>query len=906
MPLRDHHRPDVQPSGARRDRRVSELVDHIQAHGLLLRDRASLLADPRRTLLLEQLSYMQPQSLRTGYVVYAMPHRNWYRVHVDGITTPIPCTALSFDNYGPLGPRPGHVIAPNNAVLVWLPSGRAYGIIIGSWPLPRTAAKLAPSDWIVQGSMAGRLREDAYRQPEKILSAAGGIIDFAARGPLDATSMEWSRITDLGLGIGIDPFMVWMRVNEMCGIWFNWFDGYTRLAGQNMDIVSCPLEIILRDDEGENRHIEYGSVYPWEAMGMYAPGQTVHAEYTAEDVLYRLPRGAFDLPEGKEDLQSIARYQEHGGYLGQGRHRWVVVPALDTGTRRYADDPAQKPDFGVFEEAIALDGTWAVRSAKQIFITKHCLIPVPKEMRKPEDQKTGDDARKDNYRFSGEFGSGEEHAIGDVKVKGEQAHLLRTAAVLDILAYNYNWKPLHPFHYHKEDYKVPQETDLRNKPGAPSRVQDFLDFGELRSRTCMSAPSPYRVKVDRRYGDVEYFQRQAGIALLPDGGVVIFDGYGATITMTGGNIRFDCPGDVQIMPGRSAVVLGGDDIILRARNSLDATADRRDVTIKAERNLRMLGGNSSQGGVLIESKQPFAAEYKDNVGEDIVSGGIVLKSPKGAVVSLAREIYLRTGGGDVERGRLVLDAAAGNSDLILKGSTVDIFSDNAVHLWLGPHDDSSDVEATYNFTTSGAVLSGYVTVGGGMLINGAILQKGAMINTQGYMAVTGWPMVVPADGEDVNRSLTEGLNIIEQMKTAGAEMHEGIFSSDLYTDSRPGHEATIEHIAFSLRDDGGSQYGTSDFVLLESRWQQMARLGLAGGGTSWGDEGVIVYQGRKQMPYPSKAKWQDTPTLRRHARYVLFDAASGCDADRPGNYVDAEIAALEEAIPQNDYTVIET
>ena len=905
------HRSGAGHAHGGHDNRLRDLTDFSNSSDLVGQSQKALGFDPFRAMGLERLSHIAShRPLFAGHIVYSLPYQNWYRVQLDGTGGTIGCTMGTDSNCCPMGPRTNGTVGADNGVIVWIPPGRLYGIILATYPVPQHDSRLPVSDCTQQGSMAGMKREDAYDSPHKLLYRQGGLHDFSADRTVDSTTNEWGKVSELGMGLGIDPFMTWMKASEFCGVWFHYWDNYTRLAGQNMDIVSYPMEIILRDDEGENRHIEYGNTYPWESVGLYTHGEPMHNEFDDHDVQWKLPKGKYDLADGEEDLQSINRYQEHGGYLGQGRHRWVMIPAKDDGKRFYKDDPKGQPDMGVFEEMIALDGTWSVRSAKQVFIGKQCLIPVAKEMRLPEDQKTGDDARQDNYKFSGEFGGGDEHKVKDIEVSGDQQHLRQAAGILDTLAYNYNWKPLHPFHYHKQDYKVPEESDIQGKSGAPERAQDHLDFDELASKAFMEYPTARQVKVDSRYGQVDYFQRQAGIALLPDGGICLFDGYGARITLSAGHIRFDCPGDIQLFAGRTLAALGGDDIDIRARNSLDLTAGKKDVTIKAEHNLRMLGGNEEQGGVLIESKKPFQADYDNKTGEDIVSGGIVLKAGQGSIVHWAQEIYLRTGGAGsgMGNGRIVLDASRGQDEILIQGNNVDVYSQQATNIWVGPYDTTDEVKATYNFTLTGAVLDKDLIVHGQTFLLSDAWQNGTMTSKNAYVTIRGTKEVIPSPltAGNFGALMSAKEHVVENEQTLGQTEHKKQFPDGYYKDKQPGDDKTILQAEFSLRDDDGKQYGTDgDFKLLESRWQQMVRLGLGSGGRDWSDELTVHYQDREQLPWPSKKQWVDQPTLLQYQHHNMFDDDNGYDRDRPGPYEDPKLAEWNPATPASGFKVIE-
>ena len=611
-------------------------------------------------------------------------------------------------------------------------------------------------------------------------------------------------------------------------------------------------------------------------------------------------KSTFDEKEGEEGYQAFHRYREYGGYLGQGRLRMVVAPGREEGKQLYTDDPKENPDYGLFREAIGLDGTYLLQSARQLFISKRVLIPVPKQLKLPEDP-TGDSKEEDNYKFSGEFGSGEEHVISTVAPsEGENRHIMQMAAILDVMAYEHNWRPLHAFHYHVLDYGVPEESDYTK---GPTRVLENLDFGSLSSQTYMAPPEPKKIKIDSRYGEVDYFEREAGIALLPDGGILIYDGYGSEIAMVGGSIRMSCPGDVQLTPGRQLVALSGNDLILRAHESVDITAGNKDLRLKAEKNLHMLGGNDGSGGVLIESKaRSRNFDFDNKIGEDVSMSGITLKC-KGPITQLAGEIYLRTGKGDLNNGKIVIDSGRGSSGVEIFGSTINNYASSTVAFYLGPQDTNSNVSTPYYFSRNAAYIGATTQIKGTTAIDGSLVVDGS-VAARAFGGVIN-PFVGKLDAAVLQKASNQVQKTDADLKKAGKKLHEAIFTKDLYKTKQPGDNATIEKIAFSLRDDNEqAQYNSQTFTLAESRWQTMVRLGLATGGSNW-SEPTVSYQGNDQLPWPGKKKWEDEDTLLQLEELTLFDASNGVDKDRTDDaYQDPQLAGETGDTPANAYKII--
>jgi len=894
------------------DKRIVDLVDGLEETLARLDPNLSFAADPLRAAFGGLLDFNTNNPVQFGRVVYSVPYCNTYRVQLDRLSGDRWCCAAADGSLLPIGVRSSTVIPPNSRVMVWIPPGINWGIILGTVPAQMYDPNLAVPEWVQQGSGTGINRESCYTFPFKNLFREGGIMDFSNGRPLDGTSLDWGRFAETGIGIHIDPFQAFLRVNEACGLFLNYFDSYMRLAGVNLDIQSAVHELNVREDSGENRLFKGVAVYPWEALGLFKNGEEPWEEKDDKDVQFKKHYGKVDLKDGDEEQQSYYRYQEYGGYLGQGFRRLLISPADKSGKQLYSDTPdSAGPDFGVFEEGLGLDGSYWVRSAKGIYISKRCLIPVPKEIRLPEDQKEGDDKDKDNYKFSGTFGGGDEHKVGDIEIEAEEdeKHLLQAAGLFDVLAYHMNWKGLHPFHYHGEDYKTPEES--APVEGGPTATQENIDFSKLQDDMYLGYPEPKMVKIDERYGEVEYFEREAGIAVLPDGSLVLYDGYGSQITMTGGVIRLDTPGDVQLMPGRNILLMGGDDIVLRSKNSVDISAGDKDVRIKAERNMQLLAGNSGEGGMLLESKASRTVyDFDNKVGEDVVSSGITLKAAKSTVAAWAGDIYLRTGkeGDPLNTGEIVLDASKGDADVILKGQKVEEYVNVGHEIFIGPQDENSNVNNSFVFDLGGALIPVQLRVTGPIINTSGISTQGS-VNSLGSFNSNSNPDVLPLGpaAAIVAAQISQARSSQEQANTTGTQEHTGLFTDGLYQDGQPGNDKTIEQASFSYRDDDEqAQYNTQNFKLAESRWQQMVRLNLGTGGVEW-EEPKVEYQARQQLPWPGKKKWEDEDTLLQLGELSMYDTSNGYSKDRGddgGPYLEPKLGELERIAPKTGFKVL--
>jgi hypothetical protein len=636
----------------RQDRRAIELerqvVNEMPGRKAQLRSTA----DPYSSVSSHKIDLAREPFCVYGRIVDYVPFAHYYRVQLDrggGVVQATPILQASHE-FATVRELNTYTVG-TGVWVIWHPHMQ-NALILGSAPDFGHDARHGHSDWVSQGSRVGLNVDDVFKFPFQ-LALAGGVIDWSAGRPIDALhGGDWGAAAYTGLSFFLDPFMVYMRVDEETGVWGFYDDQLLRVAGHNLQMRSAGHDRTDHDDEEEFNSIQAYTPYLWEARGGFSRKDTRKAsdgssklwrEVAAINVQQGTPHYSY-LEPAIDNQQAMHRYRQFLGYLGQGRKTTLFLPCppvkhasvdqitTDNATGEYdeyqfstnvlaVDDRVKFP--GVYEENVGLDGSLATRSAKSIILSKRLLIPEPKRVKEDPDL-AGD--RHTNYKANGVYGTGEAHKIGDIAYPiGTHQNLTQAAAFLDVYAHAFNWKGVHPFEYHGKDWYMPEESEY---PYADEMGRGNPPFGALRSGHYLLAPVPVALKVDDRYGQVAYFPNDSYIALLDDGGIVIGDGYGSEIRMTGGNIYRTAPGDLYDLSGKNTVCWAGHDWIARANFSAELDANKCNVRIKADNKVMIYGGNQTCGGVLIESKAPgIAFETVTNpfaapVGEISQSGGL--------------------------------------------------------------------------------------------------------------------------------------------------------------------------------------------------------------------------------------------------------------------------------------------
>jgi hypothetical protein len=402
--------------------------------------------------------------------------------------------------------------------------------------------------------------------------------------------------------------------------------------------------------------------------------------------------------------------------------------------------------------------------------------------------------------------------------------------------------------------------------------------------------------------------------------VVIRDGSGCEFKMSGGRITLSAPGDVWLQPGRNLNVYAGDDIVLKAKQSIDITATDKDVRVKAENNLEMLAANSGTGRMLLENRATSSA-HPDEVktGEDIQGTGIILRARQSQIITMARDIFIRTGGSQnsrsISQGNIYIDAARGQQDIVC---TSRFFTRELAQGAIDSFPVDGDKQTVNFYGPTNTQLMTALQLKGGLIIteadNGSkgILVEGQINVVNGHVATTDTATRTTAEadfgrlGALKEKSLADSQKVLEEVRTnmqnsAENETEATQFRTDnLYTElNQPGSDAFQEATEFSLRT--AQQMRTTNFKLIENYWQQLARAAGEPPGT-W-TEKVVEYQSQEMLPHPGREAWRDQPTWQ--TQLPTFNLDTGREQNRVRNiYEEGTIEPFQAVIPDGNYPVI--
>lgn len=820
--------------------------------------------------------------MRAGRVVDYVSYANAYKVQVEYNhtvwTTPMVQTSLQA-----AGARQLNTYAVGSWVLVCWSPFTSHAWLLGCLPDFMTDATRSLSDTIVQAGCSGQ-RADAAHYYHTDLDPFG-VIDWSAGRPRDSTSAgEWGAINEHGMRVFLDGYMAALAADECTGVWAFYRDQMLRVAGHNFQLRTSLRERDDVDDQDELSSYQSLSPYSWERMGTFFRGPAVVREENPEASADTYAK----LEPAYDDQQPFGRLIEFEGYLGQLRKTMVLLPPEvapeDTAYDTVLHYGEQRDLDAVFDQTIAMNGAYSLRSAKRVLIRKRPSIPGPKQVWRPADPPGDNPA---NYRHAGHsaLGAGPPHLlVGQPAVPSgaEEECTVRAASAFDLGAFVFNWEGMHQFYYHHADWYLPDEgTTFRLDV-----VQELLPFDWLQTDQYLEAPTPEEAVVDHR-SKAKYWPNESGLDLLDDGGVLLYDGFGSEIRMTGGQVFISAPGDIFLQAGRNVNCMAGRDFIARAAWCVDLSATCRDVRIKAENNLLMLGGNNECGGVVIESKA-YCPTYNYDSGEDAVYSGITLKAPD-SYISFHGKNILNHVVADEDGNGGVIRTTAGYFERFIGNAAFDFFVDL----------ETCEVNGVNEYWPEHTALGTNLSVAGRTDLS-ACLRVNDWISVNGHIATLlagEYSGLVNALTDEAYDTLTDGFSYLEDRLdyVYGVAYDECQFSG--VGESGP----DFEQIGFSFRTD--EQYGTWDFYLYESRWQQIARLSPAGPPARWTETGVTGPDGEEEYPYPGRDAWTGYSGWRTITPH-MYNVVDGASAPRGPIYETARYGVTTKQALDGNYPIV--
>jgi hypothetical protein len=508
---------------------------------------------------------MDSYQLRVGQILSSSPADNTYSVATFGTHSKTYHNAmvLNDDSGRTFGPKSNKVFSPGSQVFMFASSEIDLAYIVGlasfrdmdfaGKPLPLIPYANTPEDfnWPTDDSLSN------------IMNIGSLVSNYTNQDKYPGFTAGSSN--ELGPGYGHTATTAFLKSSEMSGIWSFLWDNSLRIASYNFEFWHSGGERTIKCMGGQIEDIERSTPFTWESLGFNSPDYKDAPEIPPEVLkgaregdpeqvseLYRLSQlhgRTLEYPDALYrhlKIKGVTGESEYVMKQGTTDHRGN--PKQATGTEDAdkqkkliagVEDRSEPITVGLLEVKKKLDGSYSLKSAKEIEFIKDLRIPVPHQVDKPETVSSEEEIPK-------------------------------------------NWKNLN------NGLLVNSFKDEDYRRQALSKFEYDL-------------PPSQELIVDED-NKTEYYSSQSGIKQADDGSIILSDGYGSQIILSKGNIYLTCPGDVITLPGRDAITWAGQDVMTKAHDNLELSASNEGVRIKAEKQLSLLGGNSGTGGVHIESK----------------------------------------------------------------------------------------------------------------------------------------------------------------------------------------------------------------------------------------------------------------------------------------------------------------
>jgi hypothetical protein len=612
------------------------------------------------------------------------------------------------------------------------------------------------------------------------------------RRPSDIVDGEYAIGDEFGTMLAFFQQMITLKGSELAQVQCFLMDDLVRIISHNFQHYTALGEYNIWHD-GKSIMAEFGATHqPGESYGRPLvesdSGAPMFTKTGSNDV-----KDDSDFYKIAEDerTRAIERFKVFIGRLGDFLHAYMVRP--DPQETRGFDKTPSKPDTGLFDFHLGLDGGAHMRSVKEVFIEKTNWIRVPHRCKDPADKQEGDVEYEKNYEEKKKFEWKKENKY----LENPHFYFLQ---LRDYVAYVSEKKNYENFKKLEKDFYVNDSIGQENSLKQIDKVDKWT-------------------KLEQE----EYELRTAGIYLMPNGGVVIRDAWNSAIVMEGGQIYLQPAKDLHLQPLRNLVAKVGCFASIAARYDVDISSTEKGFRLKTEKAQYFY---SDKSGIVFEAnpekKVPYTPKPKDSddAVEDV--GGIVFKSTNGIYNYAEKEYKVQS-----------TDRAIIMSKMIQVKATqlLSLHSDQA---WIG----TSDTSMILHGETAALLLS----------LSGACIASGKTVSAYGmkdiYLGVMyddKSPFIDPLKGivplDEVEAQLRPGLNDLRKFEEA--------FLFDKI------EKFTDLEFRFLKSHKYGSLQQQKDAIPMTMAQQEEKSTGLFKLET-WKEKEI-----KNSYPYPGKDKWEE-------------------------------------------------
>ena len=542
------------------------------------------------------------------YDIEVMPHSG---------DLPVTCLCISHILAGVCGVSACSVIPVGTQVrFVRTGAGSSLGFAFGAC-LPHDRVSSGPprtnTSWpTVPGGGEDAYSSDAY---VKLAKAAPEHFSQAVDGrPSDIFPGEWAMANENGVLLGIMSLCARIGATERSKLEMFVLDDLVRLTSGHFQHFSAMGDMQIYNDSGRLSLEFRGTSHQPELFG--AESYEEFAQLRDRDHTNdAATSGSKQIYSTKAPADIKERLQVFLGDLGNLVHVVVCNPQAPNFVEpegKFRLRGAKIRHSGLAQQVVATSGTILSRAAGASISRRSDTIPVPVKLREPWDPSGDkpDDVAKPVPETP--------YRMDDDDPWAASLLLRDQVAWLDRQMYA-------EFDRRPKTWHVPEEMDML----PPENTYDRIDGDQAEFKRNM--------------------YRKSYVGQLQDGSIVFRDAWGSEIFMRGGKIIISAPDGIEYRSGKSQVFMAGHDICMRARKSFDLSATDGDMRLKAQGNFQ---ATAASRGILLQSYSHIETgsnktmRFSGKAGEDVESGGIILKAEDdrifiyGRTVQVAATCYL--------------------------------------------------------------------------------------------------------------------------------------------------------------------------------------------------------------------------------------------------------------------------
>jgi hypothetical protein len=424
---------------------------------------------------------------------------------------------------------------------------------------------------------------------EQGLSEKAEKTNDAAHGsePTDIVPGEYLLQNSHGSALALLNGLAQLKANDLAKVECFILDDLVRILSMQYQHLSAFGEFKILNNEGAINVVWKGTSNENELWGTASSTEKKEDfEMSGDNQI----KAEFD---PNKDFTDIAkhRFQEYIGKLGSFVHRFITDP-IQT-------EVAESPESfasGRYHRVVNLDGSVLTQSTGDIVFEHVSVIPVPVFKGKIEELDFA--KSKLNYYDSWE-------PNGDLF---ECSFQLR------------DYSRWFSFYYSLAGFLALKEEGKVILPESLSKITNPLpNMGEE------------KIKPDTKYSESQ--KLYSTIRLFKDGSIVLLDGYGNTIHMTGPSINIDGGKDVNITAAENINMIAKNVNVI-ARDEIDLTAANRGINLKSEKWLQLY---CKAGPMLLQSDYVYDKDtdgdtFFDKLKSEVKDNSIILKTLSGNIL----------------------------------------------------------------------------------------------------------------------------------------------------------------------------------------------------------------------------------------------------------------------------------